>query len=334
MAGRPAASAEKQVVNEHKIWAVLLHFGANMWCDQRIESYKNMTREELDLETAADHLRMDEAVWRRATERMVEAGMNMVVIDVGEGIQLKSHPELAVKGSWTIDRFRAELDRLRKMGLEPIPKLNFSTAHDIWLKDYSRRVSTPEYYRVCEDVIAEVGEIFEKPRLFHLGYDEENAKMQRFCAYMVVRQGELWWHDFLKISGFAEKRGMRPWIWSDYCWDHDEEYLRRMPRNVLQSNWYYGKNFEQSKEKLSVIRSKLFARLAKEGFDEVPCGSNCGNDENFGLLVPYCKKNIPSDRLKGFLMAPWFFTLPLQEKKLLGGIDQAGAAKKAYYAVS
>ena len=310
------------------IWAALLHFGMNMWFDHPVEKYKDFTPEELALNTAADELRCDEAVWRKVTGRMAEVGMNMIVIDVGEGIQLKSHPELAVKGSWTADRFRAELGRLRKMGLEPIPKLNFSSAHDIWLKEYSRMLSTPEYYRVCEDVIAEVGEIFDSPRFFHLGYDEENWKCQRLCAYAVVRQGEQWWHDFLKISGFAEKRGMRPWIWSDYAWDHEEEFLRRMPRSVLQSNWYYGTHFESSKNEHRVRRCKMFRKLSDAGFDEMPCGSNYESDENFGALVPYCEKAIAPERLKGFLMAPWFFTVPMKEKKLLDAMDQVGTAIK------
>ena len=314
--------------NKDTIWAALLHFGMNMWNDQPVKEYKDYGAEELALIAVADHLRFDESVWRKVTGRMAEVGMNMVVIDVGEGIHLKSHPELAVKGSWTIDRFRAELDRLRKMGLEPIPKLNFSAAHDTWLKDYGRMLSTPEYYRVCEDVIAEVGEIFDKPRFFHLGYDEENWKCQRLSAYAVVRQGEQWWHDFLKISGFAEKRGMRPWIWSDYSWDHEEEFLRRMPRSVLQSNWYYGTHFESSKNAHRLLRCKMFRRLSDAGFDEIPCGSNYESDGNFGALVPYCDKNVAPERLKGFLMAPWFATLPYKEQKLIDAMDQVGAVIK------
>lgn len=312
------------------IWAELLHFGLNMWNDQPVKAYKDFTPYELSLISVADHLRFDEDVWRRVTGRMAETGMNMLVIDVGEGIQLKSHPELAVKGSWTIDRFRAELDRLRKMGIEPIPKLNFSAAHDIWLKEYSRMLSTPEYYRVCEDVIAEVGEIFDRPRFFHLGYDEENWKCQRFNLHAAVRQGEQWWHDFLKISGFAEKRGMRPWIWSDYAWDHEDEFMRRMPRSVVQSNWYYGPRFEGNTDERVKLRCEMYGRLSDAGFESIPCGSNVyGCDGNFAALVQYCGKVVAPERLKGFLMAPWVATVPYMEKKLLESVDQVGAAIKA-----
>ena len=309
------------------IWAALLHFGMNMWCDQPVKAYKDYTPEELDLIAVADHLRFDEAVWRKVTGRMAEVGMNMVVIDVGEGILLKSHPELSVKGSWTIDRFRAELDRLRRMGLEPIPKLNFSAAHDTWLKDYGRMLSTPEYYRVCEDVIAEVGEIFDRPRFFHLGYDEENWKCQRLCAYAVVRQGEQWWRDFLKISGFAEKHGMRPWIWSDYAWDHDEEFLRRMPKSVVQSPWWYIGVLDPEKN----VPTKAIVRLAKLGYDVVPCSSNCySHPEAMKKLVEFCRKTFDPKYLLGFQMAPWLEMNDVFEKRWGESADQLASAKAAF----
>lgn len=60
---------------------------------------------------------------------------------------------------------RKEVERLRAMGFEVIPKLNFSTSHDVWLGDYSRMISTPTYYRVCRDLIEEVAEVF-KPKYF------------------------------------------------------------------------------------------------------------------------------------------------------------------------
>ena len=156
-----------------KIWGGLFHMGVNMWSDQPVDSWGPYKGEDLELVCQKNRLRFDEGVWQRLTAHMVEAGMNLVVIDLGEALKYKSHPELAVEGSWEIDRFRAELARLRKMGLEPIPKLNFSTAHDAWLKDYSHMVSTETYYKVCTDLVREVIDIFDKPRFFHLGYDEE-----------------------------------------------------------------------------------------------------------------------------------------------------------------
>ena len=146
------------------IWSALLHMGTNMWSDQPVTSWGPYKGEDLKLVCQADHVRFDESVWRRVTDRMVKVGMNMVIIDLGEAIQYPSHPELWVKGSWEIERFRKELARLRAMGLEPIPKMNFSAAHDVWLKQYERMLSTKTYYQVCSDLIRDVCEIFDHPR--------------------------------------------------------------------------------------------------------------------------------------------------------------------------
>jgi hypothetical protein len=303
------------------IWGLLLHMGVNMWSDIPVDRWGSFKKEELHLVCQSDHLRFDEAVWQKLTSRMQAAGLNLIVIDLGEALQYESHPELAVIGSWTIERFRKELARLRALGLEPIPKLNFSTAHDTWLKEYGRQVSTSIYYKVCQDLIREVCDIFDQPRFFHLGYDEETAGHQAKYSYAVVRQGELWWHDFLFFVKQLERQGVRPWIWSDYYWNHPEEFISRMPRSVLQSNWYYEANFDPAKQRAV----KAYLDLDQAGFDQIPTGSNWSTDQSFGNTVSFCNKNLSSDRLKGFLMAPWFFTLPEWKEKILQAISQVEA---------
>ena len=313
--------------NIKEMRGMFLQLGNNMWSDVPVKDWALTKKEDLAEVSSLDVLRFDEEVWRRLTDRMVQKGFNAVVMDLGEGCIYPSHPELAVRGSWSAERLQKELARLRGIGIEPIPKLNFSTCHDTWLKEYGRMVSTPEYYRVCADVIRDVCEIFDKPRLLHLGYDEENFGNQRKYAYAVVRQGELWWHDFLFFVKTVEKLGMRPWIWSDYIWRHKDEFLSRMPKSVMQSNWYYRQWFDfESIPKERRVHLESFLTLEKAGFDQIPCGSNWACDENIAGLVRFCRKNIAPERLKGFLMTTWGPTLPNHEAKLLRGIDLAAAA--------
>lgn len=316
-AGVPKTSCARETAPGFA-WGALWHMGTNMWSDIPIRKHGEWKTDDLYIKNKADTLRFDESVWRILTARMKTAGMNQIVIDLGEALQYESHPELAVKGSWTVERFRAELARLRAMGLEPIPKLNFSTTHNTWLKEYSRQVSTPIYYKVCADMIREVCEIFDKPRFFHLGYDEESAEYNLKYHYVVIRQGDLWWHDFLRLANEVEKQGVRPWIWSDYYWNHPEEYVKRMPKSVLQSNWYYGAPFDPAKNKAV----KAYLDLDKAGFDQVPTGSNWSSDVNFKGTVAFCQQNLAPERLKGFLMAPWLFTLPEWQEKNLHAIAQ------------
>jgi len=315
----------EKLKKEGFIWANLLHLGRNMCCDVPLASFPNTPPELVSYISQADHLRCDEKVWDDVTRQMAAAGMNMAVINIGEGIQLESHPELAVRGSWTPEKTRGKLAELRAMGIEPIPKLNFSATHDIWLKDYSRMVSTPEYYRVCADVIQEVAEIFDHPRFFHLGYDEETAEHQKNYAFCVVRQGELWWHDFLFFVKTVEDLGIRPWIWADYVWKHEREFVERMPRSVLMSNWYYGKRFGNDPG----IYEKAYIVLEKAGFDQIPCSSNWSFPESFPMTVDFCTEHVSDEHLKGFIMAPWKATVEPFRDRIEEAIQIVGEVKKA-----
>jgi hypothetical protein len=301
-------------------WGNLLHLSYNMWSDRPVE-WGSVTQEIC----YQPYLRFDDKLWQDLTRRMADVGMNLLLIDVGDGIQYQSHPEISVRGAWSADRLGQELARLRKLGLEPIPKLNFSTAHDAWLGPYSRQVSTPVYYKVCEDLIDEVIRRFDKPRLFHLGYDEETPANQAQYAYLVVRQYELWWHDFDFFRQQVERRGVRPWIWSDRVWHFSEEFLRRMPKSVLQSNWYYGLDFGDT-----AANVQWYGKLDEQGYDQVPTGSTWGSPKNFGLLVEYCRKKITPARLKGFLQTPWLPTLEKFRAKHFEAIDAVAAAIAAY----
>ena len=320
------------------MWADLVHLGINSWADCYLKDWgpwKRGTPDEhcVTLRQAEPYMRTTDEEWRFCVDGLVKAGANTLVIDMAEGIQYESHPELAVKGSWSIEKFRRELDRIRAMGVVPIPKMNFSTAHDTWLKDYHRMVSTPEYYRVCEDVIREVCEIFDHPRYFHLGYDEETAANQAKYECVVVRQGELWWHDFLWFDKVVEGLGARPWIWADRVWHHREEFERRMPKSVLLSNWYYGKEFDVAKLKSASDRTSVSAYewLEKAGFDQVPCGTN--RDEDFACLpntVAHCVPLIAPERLKGFCLAPWSRQVPEYRRKNETSFRAMAAAKAKY----
>jgi hypothetical protein len=252
---------------------------------------------------------------------MAKHGMNMVVIDLGDGVEYQSHPEIAVKGAWSRLRLRDELKKMRSMGLEPIPKLNFSTCHDEWLGDYSKMVCSPKYYEVCKDLIAEVIELFERPRLFHLGMDEEDAKHQKAFEYVVVRQYGLWWRDFEFFVDQVTSKGIQPWIWADYVWEHPELFYARMPKSILQSNWYYGTNFDGK-----VLAVKTYNDLEAHGYDQVPTLSNWTNSDNIEGTVRYCKEHIDPQRLKGFLLAPWRPTLAETRDRHLDAIEHFAKA--------
>jgi hypothetical protein len=302
--------------NEKLIWGNLVHLSFNMWVDRQTDW--------LEYVCAEPNLRFDQTLWDDLLQRMAGAGMNMVVLDLGDAVRYDSHPEIAVQGAWSRDKLREEIARARALGLEVIPKLNFSACHDTWLGQYSRMLSTDIYYGVCKDLIAEVIELFDRPRFFHLGMDEELYKHQEHYAYVVIRQFDLWWHDLYFLLDQVERGGARPWIWSDYLWDHPQWFWKKMPKTVLQSNWYYGAQFDDG-----VVGAKAYKDLEAHGYDQVPTGSNWSSDANFERTVDWCRQHVAPERLLGFLQTSWKPTLEERRDKHEQAIDQVGQAIKS-----
>ena len=317
--------------------AVLFQWGNNMWGEALPNDVKSIKGGRL----CHDHVRFDEALWRKLVDHAVRRGLNTVLIDLGEFPVYPSRPELAVKGSKSPDWIRAEVRRLKSLGLEPIPKLNFSTAHDAWLGEYGRMVTTRPYYDACRDVIRDAAEMFDHPRYLHIGYDEESASHQK--GFQCVRTDEVWWHDFLWFVKTVEDARMRPWMWSDYGWKHDD-FVEKCPKSVLHSNWYYDEWIEgfdlaaMKPDARSRPILELYLKLDKAGFDQVPCASNwmsgmrerlnAGNDECMAKLAKFCRANISPERLKGFLVASWSLDCRSKDfmRKNTDAIDQLADA--------
>lgn len=314
-------------------WGVLLHLSFNMWCDREAPEWAAS-----GYGVYRPTLRCDDGTWRALVEQMAQAGVDLAVLDVGDGVQFESHPEIAVEGAWSRSRLRDELQRMRDAGITPCPKLNFSTAHDAWLGEYSRSVSTAAYYRVCRDLIQETIELFDGPELFHLGMDEETAEHQRHYAFAAMRQHELWWHDLLLLADAVKSGGSRGWVWSDKVWQNPDEFYANMPKDVVQSNWYYDADFEVAgprtgPEPLSYRQAHLaYLDLAQAGYDQIPTGSNWSNAVNFERTVRFCTEHVPVGALLGFLQTSWMPTLPETLQKHREAISQVAAARAWYVA--
>ena len=344
-------TAEAEIGN---IRSLLLHLGSNMWCDYPTSLMGAPAADSAaDLELKPEFkLVWADDEWRKTTDRAAAKGVNMIVIDLGEGLFYPSHPELAIEGTWSVDKMQAEIRRLNALGIEVVPKLNFSTTHNGWMGDYSHMVSSQPYYRMCEDVIRDVVEIFGHPRFFHIGFDEERAHFQEAekFQYICVRKGEYWWKDFLHIVSNVEKYGARAWMWSDYAWTADDFY-DRCPKSVVQQNWFYDSangGFDIATNTThELVRLQTFLKLDEAGFDQVPCGTNwpggnrrklgIGADDVIGRLVKFGRENISKEHLMGFMMATWeIYCWPVSglaeyRQNILDGIDLFGKALKGEF---
>ncbi len=312
-----------------KIWGCMLHLSFNFALGINSARWTH-PRMGQGLRTEFEP---EQSVWDAAIKEMAAQKINMLLVNLDDSVLWRSHPEIALKNSWTPEKLHEELSKIRKLGIEPIPLLNFSTSHDAWMGKYSRMVSSQPYYKVCRDLIAEAIEIFDTPRFIHFGMDEEKYSMQekRF-DYIVVRQDEHWWGDLYFYCAEAMMRGVRPWVWSDCYWNNPKMFLKMMPKYVVQSNWYYREEFNPSKS----IRTKTYLDLAAAGYDQIPTGSNDGviygksNDKNIGKTVDFCAKHIPDGQLLGFMQSVWVPTIGKFQPNILDGIRLIGDSRKRF----
>jgi len=304
----------------NKMWGILVHLSMHMWQDKY------------------DTLPFDDELWDYIIDESEKSGVNTIVLDLGDGIEYASHPEIAMKGAWTRKRVRTEVKRCKEAGIALIPKLNFATPHDMWLGEYARMVSTSTYYKVANDLIKEVYELFDHPKYIHLGMDEEDAKHVEKHEFAVFRQGELYWHDVRFLMDSVIDTGAKPWIWSCGLFDYPEEYKKHIGvEDAVLSPWYYnafrkehwtpvesraeyvtyynegayaemGIKFVEEDPFLVNFR-KVALPLMKEGYKYIPCASVFNRcDWNTSDLVEYFKENAPDEQILGYITAPWFST--------------------------
>jgi len=329
---------------KEKMFSILIHLSPNMW-----------TR------TYSDTLEWDEDLWDYILERCPECGVNTIVLDVGNGIEFATHPEIAMKNAWTRKRTSDEVARCKKLGIKIIPKLNFSTNHDMWRGIYDRMVSTPEYYHVVNHLIKEVYELFDHPEYIHLGMDEESAQYcgkKEFCCF---RQGDLYWHDLRYLVDCVADTGAKAWTWSNPLFEHPEEYKKHFaPDEVLLSPYHYNalrpdhytpidsrseyqvyynegiykeRGFKYVEEDPFLVRfMEVAIPLMEGGYLYAPCASVFNRCKyNHDDLLEYFRDNANDDQIVGYMTAPWYLLVDEQKEYIEESFDAFKEAINKFY---
>ena len=329
--------------------SALLHLSMNMWGEYafpgetRYPGYKYIH----------DHVLTEDAIWNATIDRMVRRKYNHAIIDVGDAVVFPSHPELAIPGSWTPERLRDEVRRLKTLGIEAVPKLNFSANHDGWLKQYGRMLSTRKYYQVVKDLIADTCEIFGNPRQFHVGLDEEETIHISGKPLVQVRRGELWWHDAQFLFDEVARHNAQPICFgtTPFIENGQETFLRKMPRSVVQNLCIYGSEFDLTRPPASATGKKLIrwkakrlavGTIAQAGYTilggtsawvlkdpkkPIPQGKDYPlNHKSAEALLAFLRKIVPADLFAGMVSMPWE---PMTSKRAYcweSGIDELADA--------
>ena len=295
---------------------ILIHLGTNLWYE--VGNHRDEDGEEgrkVWKSAASESMRFDKKLFDEWIAYLPECGINTVVLDLADGIVYESHPELAIEGSLNRQEVLDIIESLRAKGIKIIPKLNFSTCHDVWMKDYAKMVSTEIYYRVCRDLIDEVCALFQ-PEILHLGMDEEVYENQAKYDYVVIRQNDLWWHDLYYLVDCVEANGVRACIWSDYARHKPQEFIEKCPKSLIQCPWYYFNVFEGELSDENKIRVAPFQIIGGAGYDLLAGGSNEYFKENISLLHDFCKKHIAEEQYVGIIQTTWAATTEEWREKL------------------
>ncbi len=311
------------------IWAYLIHLGVHFWKKPGGDDTSAQLFKELPTEDKA---------WREVVDYLATQGINTLLIDLGEGVQYESHPELATKGAWSKEKLKKELDRIRALGMTPIPKLNFATIHNCWMGEYGSMSSTPIYYKVVKDLIDEAIELFDNPPYLHLGLDEEVydpflsfnvLQMQKKYGISICRANKLFWEDVNYMAKCCLDKGVRPWMWGCCAWVLPEESVKNIPKDMLVSNWYYNR-WANPPIMTDYNRAAMEAYYvyARNGFDQVPTGSTITNSMNLDETFAHLKDQ---PNIKGFMTAPWFRTREIDVLKHKAEAKIFNAAIKKHY---
>ena len=347
------AAVGKEAAKPAFLRSALLHLSHNMWGEYVAPGEKRYP----GLKYIDDHVLLVEETWKAVTERMQRRGYNHAVLDIGDAMVFPSHPELAITGSWTADRLRAEIARLKAMGIEAVPKLNFSTGHDGWLKEYGRMISTRKYYEVVKDLINDTCEIFGHPRQFHVGLDEEETLHGKQLPMCIVRRGEFWWHDANYYFECVRKNGAQPICFGVHAYLETgaEMFFRNMPKDVVQNFCLYMSDFDEKDlkrkgEKNVMARRRIqkiayLREIAKKGYQVIGGTSNwvlkpkdwkptspiAGpdyplNHKSAEGFYGFLRREVPPEQFAGMISMPWEQLTPRRLYCWESGIDELADA--------
>ena len=314
------------------MWSYLIHLSNHLW-DDPLSGPRGAYR----APAWEDNNNTDLEVWDEVIQALGTYKFNTVIIDVCDAVQYDSHPEVSAPDAWSKDFMKKKLDEIRALGITPIPKLNFSTCHDIWLSPYDRMISTPTYYQVCADLIKEVCELFDYPKYFHLGMDEEVDKYQKNYAISIVRNAKLWVHDLHFLVAEVEKHGARPMTWGGMIKVHREAFEKEITRDIIVCPGFYGRylnpgekaNYPQDPG--SYYGPDLFKQYEQYGYDLMPTCSTWNYHRNQEQTMGFCKNEIDPKQLAGIMTASWLHTKPRERYGLLHDAEKYYHARKVWY---
>ncbi len=284
----------------NKIYAYTIQLGNNMWYDKEqipAEDPKHL-HPRLPYRSKFNK---DIKTFRLLVDHANKEGFNTIIVHIGEGYQYKSHPEIALEGAWTEDELKTEIAHIRELGMEPVPMLNFSAAHDMWLGKYERMVGTDIYKTVCLDLIDEVCKLFEGPKYFHIGMDEESYEAQTYLDFATVRNRVVMKRDIKDFIEVIRKNGVTPWMFLDFYNVSRDDFLEVVGKDVILSDMHLRYSVSQN------VWPAEFSKIIADGYKIIPMITHYFLLRNSDMVMSFLKANVDKNGVAGVINFPMLF---------------------------
>ena len=179
-------------------------------------------------------------------DALSKQGFNMLLIGVSDGVRYDSHPEFSRRYSVPKQQLVELAEHARGLGMEVVPKLNFSRSptncHNHWMRapgeEWCAHFDDDYSWKTAFEVIDEVIEACKPERFFHVGMDEDHERSVRQFSRALTT-----------LHAGLLKRGLRTVAWSDSALDYPsgEAYREKsefaekegVPRDVVRILWNY-----------------------------------------------------------------------------------------------
>jgi len=191
---------------------------------------------------------------------VVDQKINMVGLEVAQGMKFDRHPEIAGPAAWSKADVRRIVDFLKGNGVEVFPLVN-SLGHANWLTiplpqfredvdEHQLCTRHPDVRKVLEDVYDECVEVFS-PRYFHFGLDEIRwqtldlppEKRCPRCAGLDKR--DLFVEHVKWLDGYARSHNLQMMMWADMILpEHNggppfqlADTIDKLPGDIVMCDW-------------------------------------------------------------------------------------------------
>jgi len=209
----------------------------------------------------------DSAIGCEVVKAMAAVGMNLLVIDIADGVRYTAYPEMARHYTVPMQALKAVSDAAHAAGIDVVPKLNFAKSgrnlHDLWMLPHTHprncTAGMEEYYRVAKDTIAELVAVCRPGRFFHIGMDEDHYRS--LPQYV---------DTIKKLRALVRGHKLRAIMWNDSCHDHIQSLAqvyahkciaaeKLLPKDVVQVLWDYGAVHGEATRRLAAEKFELWA---------------------------------------------------------------------------